>query len=266
PDMGSGHREMAWIYDEYRKYSEVARGVVTGKPLEIGGSAGRKEATGRGVVCTMAAAVRQLGMKDCTVAIQGFGNVGSYAALELAERGITVIAVGDARGNISNKSGLNIKELFTYYESNGTVVGFPGGEVLADVLTVQCDILIPCALDSVITAKNAHQIKAKLVIEGANGPTDPEADLILQSRGVFVVPDILANAGGVIVSYYEWVQNREGFYWSLKQVNDLLYEKLEASYVRVADMAKQRNVSMRRAAYCLALEKITNGMILRGVQ
>ena len=202
PAMGSGPREMAWIYDEYRKYSEVARGVVTGKPLEIGGSAGRKEATGRGVVCTMAAAVRQLGMKDCTVAIQGFGNVGSYAALELAERGITVIAVGDARGNISNKSGLNIKELFTYYESNGTVVGFPGGEVLADVLTVQCDILIPCALDSVITAKNAHQIKAKLVIEGANGPTDPEADLILQSRGVFVVPDILANAGGVIVSYY----------------------------------------------------------------
>ncbi len=266
PDVGTSAREMAWIYDEYRKYHDVARAVVTGKPIEIGGSLGRKEATGRGVVCTMLAATKQLGMKNVTVAVQGFGNVGSHAALDLAQRGIKVVAVSDVTGSIHNPKGLDVSALVKHCAKTGGIRGFKGAKAIDDVLTVPCDVLLPCALENVITAKNAAKIKARLIVEGANGPTTPEADRILDKRGVFVVPDILANAGGVIVSYFEWVQNREGFYWEEEDVNQRLFRKLEKAYALVAAMAKERKVTMRQAAYCIALEKITRGMTARGVQ
>jgi glutamate dehydrogenase (NAD(P)+) len=266
PDVGTSAREMAWIYDEYRKHCDVARAVVTGKPVEIGGSLGRKEATGRGVICTMLAAINQLGLKNVRVAVQGFGNVGSHAAIDLAERGITVVAVSDVTGGIHNPKGIDIAALVKHVAATGGVRGFKGAKPCADVLAVPCDVLLPCALENVITPKNAAKIQAKLIVEGANGPTTPEADAILEKRGIFVVPDILANAGGVIVSYFEWVQNREGFYWDEEEVNARLFKKLNQAYVRVAEMAARRRVSMRKAAYCLALEKIASGMVARGVQ
>ena len=266
PDMGSGAREMAWIYDEYRKGHTVARPVVTGKPLELGGSAGRREATGHGVVCILQAAMRQLGMTSPTIAIQGFGNVGGQAAVELAGLGYKVVAVGDARGAVGNPRGLDIAALSAHTARTGSVVDCPGTEAVADVLTVPCDVLLPCAMEHVITAANAPLIKARLIVEGANGPCEPDADRILSERGVFVVPDVLANAGGVIVSYFEWVQNREGFYWTLADVNARLAERLDDAYQRVAALAKERSISMRQAAYCLAIEKIASGMVLRGVQ
>ena len=266
PDVGTSAREMAWIYDEYRKHFPVARATVTGKPIEIGGSLGRTESTGRGVVCTMAAAAEQLGMKDLTVAIQGFGKVGSHAALELAERGIRVVAVSDVTGAVHNENGIDINALIEHHRQTKGVKGFSGADPIDDLITVPCDALLPCALSNAITRKNAEGVKARIVVEGANGPTTPTADLILAKRGIFVVPDILANAGGVIVSYYEWVQNREGFYWEEEEVNTRLYRRLEKAYKRVAEMAEQRKITMRQAAYCLALEKITQGMVARGVQ
>lgn len=266
PDMGSGAREMAWIYDEYRKGHAVARPVVTGKPIELGGSAGRREATGHGVVCVLQAALRQLGLTAPTIAVQGFGNVGGQAARELAALGYKVVAVADARGAVGNPRGLDIPALCAHQERTGWVSGFPGAEPVADVLAVTCDVLLPCAMEHVITAANAHLIRARLIVEGANGPCEPEADRILAERGVLVVPDVLANAGGVIVSYFEWVQNREGLYWSLADVNARLAERLEDTYQLVAALAAKRNISMRKAAYCMAIEKIAAGMVMRGVQ
>jgi glutamate dehydrogenase (NAD(P)+) len=266
PDMGSGAREMAWIYDEYRKGHAVARPVVTGKPIELGGSAGRREATGHGVVCILQAALRQLGLTAPTIAVQGFGNVGGQAARELAELGYKVVAVADARGAVGDPRGLDIPALCAHQERTGWVSGFPGAEPVADVLAVPCDVLLPCAMEHVITAANAHLIRARLIVEGANGPCEPEADRILAERGVLVVPDVLANAGGVIVSYFEWVQNREGLYWSLADVNARLAERLEDAYQRVAALAAKRSISMRKAAYCMAIEKIATGMVMRGVQ
>ncbi|MCK6487777.1 MAG: Glu/Leu/Phe/Val dehydrogenase [Planctomycetes bacterium] len=266
PDMGTGAREMAWIYDEYRKYNPVARAVVTGKPVGIGGSLGRTEATGRGVVCALLAAARRRGLSGYTVAIQGFGNVGAHAALDLAARGIRVVAVGDVAGAVHDPRGLDIPALVRHRDSTGAVAGFPGAEAIADPLTAPCDVLLPCALGGVITAANAEAIRASLVVEGANGPTTAEADAVLERRGVTVVPDILANAGGVVVSYFEWVQNREGFYWEEDEVNARMVRKLDKAFVQVAGMAEARGLSLRRAAYCLALERISQGMVARGAQ
>lgn len=266
PDMGTGAREMAWIYDEFRKHRDVARAVVTGKPIEIGGSLGRKEATGRGVVCAMLAATAQLGMKNYKVALQGFGNVGSHAALDLAGRGIKVVAVGDVTGSIHNPKGLDIQALVAHRDKTGGVRGFHGGKEAADVITIDCDVLLPCAIENAITGDNAGDVKARLVVEGANGPTTLEADRILARKKVLVVPDILANAGGVIVSYFEWVQNREGFYWEEEEVNNRLFRRLHKSYTRVAETALQKKITMRQAAYCLAIDKIIRGTIARGVQ
>ncbi|MCK4564937.1 MAG: Glu/Leu/Phe/Val dehydrogenase [Verrucomicrobia bacterium] len=266
PDMGTGAREMAWIYDEYRKHREVAKGVVTGKPVEIGGSLGRLAATGKGVVCTMLEAVRELGMEDYTDAVQGFGHVGSHAALDLWKRGVSIVAVGDVTGNIHNPEGLDIEELITYCKKKGGVKGFPGSTPLKNIISCQCDVLLPCAMENVIRGRNARHIKAKLVVEGANGPTTPNADSILEERGVTVVPDILANAGGVIVSYYEWVQNREGFYWEEADVEERLFKLLRKTYARVSDYANTNQVSLRTAAYSLALGKIAKAMVARGIQ
>ncbi|MBN2036683.1 MAG: Glu/Leu/Phe/Val dehydrogenase [Chitinispirillaceae bacterium] len=266
PDVGSGEREMAWIYDEYRKHHDSARGVVTGKPVYLGGSLGRREATGRGVVCTLLEAVRDARLENYTVAVQGFGNVGSHAALALAEKGVKIIAAGDVTGNIINTGGLDIPKLVEYCAMNGGVTGFPESEPLENIITCACDVLLPCALENAITRDNVQDVKAKIVVEGANGPTTPEADKILAENGITVVPDILANSGGVIVSYFEWVQNREGFYWEEEEVNRCLYLRLRKAYERVVAFSREHALSLREAAYCLALDKIVKAFISRGVQ
>ncbi|MCX6994038.1 MAG: Glu/Leu/Phe/Val dehydrogenase [Kiritimatiellaeota bacterium] len=267
PDMGTGAREMAWIYDEYRKYRDVARGVVTGKPIALGGSLGRKEATGRGVVCTMLEAVKDVGLENYTVAVQGFGNVGAHAAMDCFERGLKVVAIQDITGGTCNPEGLNVRELLKHRDQAGVIEGFPGGKPLADnIVSYPCDVFLPCAKENTITAENAAGVKAKLIVEGANGPTTPEADKILASHKIVLVPDILANAGGVIVSYFEWVQNREGFYWEEEDVNTRLFNRLRKAYAGVKEMAGAKKVSFRQAAYCIALEKIVQAMISRGVQ
>lgn len=267
PDMGTSAREMAWIYDEYRKHRDVARGVVTGKPIALGGSLGRREATGRGVVCAMLEAVKELGLKNYTVAVQGFGNVGSHAALELHAQGVKVVAVADIAGSVHSSRGLDIAALVKHRDATGGINGFPGAQPLTDdIVTYPCDVFLPCAKENTITAANAGEVKARLIAEGANGPTTPEADKILNDKGVLVVPDILANAGGVIVSYFEWVQNREGFYWEEEEVNTRLYNRLRKAYAKTRKFAKDKKMTMRQAAYCLALEKIVKSMIDRGVQ
>ncbi len=266
PDMGSGPREMAWIFDEYRKHRDSAHGVVTGKPIALGGSLGRKEATGRGVVCVMLEAAKELGLTRYTVGVQGFGNVGSHAALDLHERGIKVVAVHDITGSVQNPEGLDIPAMIKHRDRTGGIEGFPGGKPVDDFTATPCDVLLPCAKENMITADNAGAVKARLIVEGANGPTTPEADRILASRNILVVPDILANAGGVIVSYFEWVQNREGFYWEEEDVNNRLFTRLRKIFARVGKLAAQKQISLREAAYCLALDKIVRAMIDRGVQ
>jgi len=266
PDMGTSAREMAWIFDEYRKHRDSAYGVVTGKPIALGGSLGRKEATGRGVVCAMLEAVKELGLKNYTVGIQGFGNVGSHAALDIHARGIKVVAINDITGSVQNPNGLDIPAMIKHRDQTGGIDGFPGGKPLDDFTSYPCDVLLPCAKENMITADNAGGVKARLIVEGANGPTTPEADQILESKKVLIVPDILANAGGVIVSYFEWVQNREGFYWEEEDVNNRMFTRLRKAYARVRDIATQKKVSLRQGAYCLALEKIIRAMVDRGVQ
>lgn len=267
PDMGTGPREMAWVYDEFRKHSDVARGVVTGKPIEIGGSLGRKEATGRGVVYCMQEAMRDMKMKSGTVAVQGFGNVGMHAALDLETLGVKVVGISDMYGDLYNPHGIPVSKLIEYRDSHGgSIVGFPDAKKIDSVLTCDCDVLMPCAIENVITKANADKVQAKLIIEGANGPTTPEADEILKKKGVIIVPDILANAGGVIVSYFEWVQNREGFYWEESEVNEKLKTRLIKAYKRVEDMSKKLKITLRQAAYCLALDKFARGSIARGIQ
>ncbi len=266
PDMGSSAREMAWIYDEYRKYKDNARAVVTGKPIEIGGSLGRTEATGRGVVCAMLEAVEELGLSNYRVAIQGFGKVGSAAAVDCAQRGICVVGVGDVTGNVYNEKGLDIAQLVQYRDATGGVKGFPEGTAIDDIITCDCDVLLPCAMEHTIKPKNAVDIRAQLIVEGANGPTTTEADDILNKRGITIIPDILANAGGVIVSYYEWVQNRNGFYWEEEEVNEKLFKKMKKTYGRIRDFALEKKITRRSASYCLALNKIAIALVERGGQ
>ncbi len=266
PDMGTGEREMAWIYDEYRKHRDIARGVVTGKPIDLGGSLGRKQATGRGVVCVMLDAAHDMGLRDYTVAIQGFGKVGSHAAGMLHEKGIPLVAAGDITGNIANPRGLDIPALIEHVRQTGGVSGFAGATPIENVLTAPCDVLLPCALENVLDDHNAADVRARLIVEGANGPTTPEADAVFKAAGVTVVPDILANAGGVIVSYFEWVQNREGFYWDEADVNTRLFERMHKAYARVSAFAQEHKLSLRDASYCMAVEKISRAMLARGVQ
>jgi len=266
PDMGSSSREMAWIYDEYRKHHGAARAVVTGKPIELGGSLGRKEATGRGVICCLLQGAKDMQLKDYSVAIQGFGNVASYAAIELANQNIKVVAVSDTTGNIYNKDGINIPKLIEHKGRNGGVKGFGNAKPIQDIITCDCDVLLPCAKENAITQDNAKDIKAKLIVEGANGPTTPEADEILARNGTTIIPDILANAGGVVVSYYEWVQNREGFYWEENEITSKLYKRLTGSYQKIVKLSEENKISLRQAAYCIALKKIAIAMTARGVQ
>ncbi|MGC8569398.1 MAG: Glu/Leu/Phe/Val family dehydrogenase [Nitrososphaeria archaeon] len=271
PDVYTGPQHMAWIMDTYSILNgHLEPGVITGKPVEVGGSLGRNESTSRGVAIVVAEAAKKLGIKvkGATVAIQGFGNVGSNAALIMAkEYGMNVVAVSDSKGGIYNRNGLNVDEVLKEKEKSGTVTTYKNAEKISndDLLTLDVDVLVPAALEQVITEKNADKIKAKIIGEGANGPTTPEADEILYQKGVFVIPDILANSGGVTVSYFEWVQNLQRLQWSLEQVNKMLEERMVKSFNDVYDISKKYKVDMRTAALVLAVSRVAEAIKLRGI-
>lgn len=269
PDVNTNGQIMAWMVDEYNKISRIdSPGVITGKPLNIGGSKGRVAATGLGVAITVREAAKRIGLdlKDAKVAVQGFGNVGSYAALTLEEYGARVVAVSNSRTCIYNENGLNIKDLMEYNKNNSNIAGFPGSTEIDrnDILTLDVDILVPAALENVITSENADKIKAKVISEGANGPTTPEADEILDGKGIMVIPDILANAGGVTVSYFEWVQNLYGFYWTEEEVLKREEQLMVEAFDNVYEISKAHSVNMRTAAYMASVKRIAEAMKIKG--
>ena len=270
PDVNTNAQVMAWMMDTYSMHvGYTVPGVVTGKPISLGGSEGRNEATARGCIYTVVEAARHLGMDltRSTVAVQGFGNAGSIAAKLVADEGSTVVAVSDSTGGIHDPKGLDVAKVIAWKQEHGTVQGFPGATDItnAEVLEVECDILIPAALENQITSRNADRIKAKLVAEAANGPTTPDADLILHRNGVFMIPDILCNAGGVTVSYFEWVQDLNRDHWSEKVVNEKLREIMVRAFGETLDMAKREEVDMRTAAYLLAVKRVADAMEMRGL-
>jgi glutamate dehydrogenase (NAD(P)+) len=271
PDMGTGPREMAWLMDEYSKaHGMTVNSVVTGKPIVLGGSLGRTEATGRGVMVSALAAMQKLKINpfQATCAVQGFGNVGSWAALLLEERGLKIIAISDHTGAFYNDRGINIQEAVAYRDSNnGNLEGFTGGDKLEnamDLLTLEVDVLVPAAVEDVITVHNANDIKAKLIVEGANGPTSAKADAIINEKGIMAVPDILANAGGVTVSYFEWVQNRLGYKWTADRVNRRSDRIMKDAFDNVYEASKKYDVPMRIAAYIVAIDKVAKTYTYRG--
>ena len=270
PDVNTNERVMAWVMDTYSMHvGHTTTAVVTGKPVEMGGSLGRREATGRGCMIVTTDALEHLGMKvqNSTVAIQGFGNVGSIAALLLEQQGAKIVGIGDRDAAFHNAKGINVGEAIEYARVNKSLKGFKGGDAIsgAELLTLDVDVLLPAALESVITTKNAHDIRAKVVCEGANGPTTAAADSILDEKGIFVIPDILANAGGVTVSYFEWVQDRGGYFWDEKTVNDRLREIMRRSFADVLALSKTHKVNMRTAAYMLSISRVAAVHRLRGI-
>ncbi len=270
PDMGTGPREMAWLMDEFsRAKGMTTNAVVTGKPIVLGGSLGRSEATGRGVMVSTLAAMEKLRINPyhATCAVQGFGNVGSFASLLLEERGVKIVAISDLSGAYYNESGINIKEAINYRnENDGTLDQFGGAEKIegADLLTLEADVLVPAATEDVINMTNSDKIKVKLIVEGANGPTSAKADQVINDKGIMVVPDILANAGGVTVSYFEWVQNRLGYKWTGERVNRRSDRIMKDAFDNVYKISKEYNVSMRIAAYIVAIDKVAKTYKWRG--
>jgi glutamate dehydrogenase (NAD(P)+) len=268
PDVNTNGQVMTWIFDEYSKSHGYTPACVTGKPLEMGGSLGREQATGRGVSLMVREAARDLGfdLRGLRVAIQGFGNVGSNAAQLIAALGCSIVAVSDVNGGVYNAQGLNVGDLRAHVKAKGTVAGFSGAKKLsnADLLECDCDVLVPAALECVLHAGNAPRVKAKLIVEGANLPTTPSADTILEQKRVTVVPDILANAGGVTCSYFEWAQNLQQVFWDEERVNRDLEQIMVKAYQEVAARARQQNLSMRTAAYCIAVERVARVEKLRG--
>ena len=270
PDVNTNEQVMAWIMDTYSMHvRQTVTAVVTGKPLDLGGSRGRREATGRGLMIVCDRAIRRLGLsRDATrIIIQGFGNVGSNAALLMHREGYKIIGVDEFDGGLYNPKGLDIPALASWRAANGTVQGFPGAEPVAarDLLTMPCDILLPAATENQITSHNVDRIQARIVCEGANGPTTAAADEVLQQKGIFVIPDILANAGGVTVSYFEWVQDRQGYFWKEEQVNDQLQHIMESSFDDVVAYAERHQVHNRIAAYMLAIDRVAFAIKLRGI-
>jgi len=270
PDVGTNPQVMAWIMDTYsmgRGYSVPA--VVTGKPIEIGGSKGRFEATGRGCMISALLAAKHLGIniKEANVAVQGFGNVGAAAAKLLAGEGCRVIATSDSRGGVYNSKGLDVDKLLAYKRETSSVIDFKDTETItnAELLGLQCDILVPSALGDQITEANAASVKARAIIEGANGPMTPKADRILCDKGTLVVPDVLANMGGVVVSYLEWVQGLQNFFWDESEVNDYLQKIMTNAFAEVLEISQYEKVDMRAAAYMLSLRRIATAMCLRGI-
>jgi glutamate dehydrogenase (NAD(P)+) len=258
---------MGWIMDEYSKYAGFSPAVVTGKPLHLFGSPGREAATGRGVTIVLDEALADQSRKlpGSTVAIQGFGNVGSHAARQIAARGGKVVAVGDHAGGVANSKGIDVEALSAWVREHRTVKGFDGGDAFdgPEVLTWEADVLIPAALGDVLTGENARQVRAELIVEGANAPTTPEADEIFRERGIVVVPDILANAGGVTVSYFEWVQNIQQFRWELQRVNDELDRTMKRAHAAVRDVAREKKVDLRTAALVLAIRRVGEAAMAR---
>lgn len=270
PDMGTGQREMAWMMDQYsRAVGTTVNGMVTGKPLVLGGSLGRVEATGRGVMVTAFAAMERMKINPykATVAVQGFGNVGSNAAKLMEERGCSIVAISDLSGAYHNENGIDIQAAIQYRDThNGHLEGFSGAEKIdpAELLTLNVDVLVPAATEDVINLGNANNIKAKLIVEGANGPTAARADEIINDKGTVVVPDILANAGGVTVSYFEWVQNRLGYKWTEERVNRRSDRIMKEAFDKVYQTSQEYNVSMRIAAYIVAIDKVAKTYKWRG--
>ena len=270
PDVGTSPREMAWIFDTYsmnKGYSVL--GVVTGKPLEVGGSVGRVEATARGAAFCVREALRKedLSIKDRKVAVQGFGNVGSNLAVILADQGATIVALSDSGGGVYNADGIDVRAALDHKGASGSLDGLSGTESITneELLLVDCDVLAPCALEQVITGENADQVKASIVCEGANGPVTPEADQILDSRGVLVLPDVLANAGGVVVSYFEWVQGLQEYFWKESEVNAKLNDIITRAFAETWRTHEERSLPMRKAAYALAVGRVAEATTTRGL-
>lgn len=269
PDMNTGGREMAWITHEYgRLKGGIFPGVITGKPLELGGSQGRTPATGWGVMITCMLALKKLGLDPKTIscAVHGFGNVGSWGAKFLYEQGLKIVAIGDHTGAYYNADGLDIPAAFAHREAHKSLEGFTGGSKITNeaLLELDVDVLAPCAIENCITSDNVNNIKAKVIVEGANGPIAAEADAVINSKGIFVVPDILANAGGVTISYLEWCQNRFGYYYSEKQIFDMAEPMMENAFERVYNSHKKHNCPMRLAAYAVAVERVSGGIRMQG--
>jgi glutamate dehydrogenase (NAD(P)+) len=269
PDVNTNAKVMTWFMDEYSRKHGYTPAIVTGKPVSLGGSKGRESATGLGVFLTTRHACRDHGvmLKDGKVVIQGFGNVGSWVASYLHEGGAKIIAVADADGAVRNDKGLDVYALLKWTRENKSVNGFPGGDSFPKdkIFSIPCDILIPAAMNGVITEANVNEINAKLVVEGANNPINPHADHILAEKKIPVVPDILANAGGVTVSYFEWTQNLQQFYWEEKEVQQKLENVMDKAYLEVSDMARKRSVNMRTAAFMVAIQRVYEAVQLRGI-
>jgi glutamate dehydrogenase (NAD(P)+) len=270
PDVNTNGQIMAWIMDTYsmnQGYSIPA--VVTGKPIHIGGSLGRDDATARGALYVTRQALKELNMpsEGCSVVIQGFGNAGYHSARLMAADGHKILAVSDSRGGIYNKNGLDWAQVLAHKQETGSVVGFPGADVVSneEILEIPCDVLIPAALENVITEKNAGRIHAKLIVEDANGPTTPEADAILDDKGIVVLPDILANAGGVTVSYFEWVQDLQDFFWDVDEIHNRLERIMNKSFADTLTLAKENKVNMRTGAYMLAVQRVASATATRGI-
>jgi len=270
PDVGTNEQVMAWMMDTYSMHMrQTVTAVVTGKPVNMGGSRGRREATGRGVMIVCDQAIKKLGMsrESTRVIVQGFGNVGSNAAKLMSDAGYKVIGIGEWDGGLYNRNGIDIDALIEHRQRNNTINGFKGAEPMstADLLVTDCDILIPAATENVITSKNVNNIKAKIIAEGANGPTTAPADEVLADKKVFVIPDILANAGGVTTSYFEWVQDRQGYFWKESVVNDQLETIMVESFDEVVRYAETHGVNNRIAAYMLAIDRVAFTIKQRGI-
>ena len=270
PDVNTNERVMAWVMDTYSmRVGHTVTAVVTGKPVEMGGSLGRREATGRGCTIVTKEALAHLGMpaKGSTVAIQGFGNVGSVAADLMRKEGMSVVAIGDRSGGVYNKGGIDVPDAIAWVKTRGSLDGYAKGDRVTndELLTLDVDVLVPAALENVITTKNADKIRARVICEGANGPTTAAADALLDDKGIFVIPDILANAGGVTVSYFEWVQDRGGYFWSEATVNERLTEIMTRSFHDVLKLSQQHKVNLRTAAYMLSISRVSTVHKLRGI-
>lgn len=270
PDMNTNEQTMAWIMDTYSMHSRhTVNAVVTGKPVALGGSEGRREATGRGLLFTVDEAIKALKLKpkETSVIVQGSGNVGGIGASLMYEKGYKIVGISDISGGIYNSNGLKIPEVLEYLKSTRSLEGYPDADPVGneELLELECDVLAPCATENQITLDNAHKVKCKILAEGANGPTTPKADEVLYDKGVFVIPDILANAGGVTVSYFEWVQDRIGYFWREKEVNERLQEAMVASFNELKGFSERHKVDTRTAAYMMAIDRVAYHTKMRGI-
>lgn len=270
PDVGTTPQIMAWFMDTYSMHvRQSTPGVVTGKPVELGGSRGRVEATGRGVVLCAVDQLEEMkiDVRSTSAIVQGFGNVGSVSAKMFAERGVRIVGISDVSGGYYNRGGIDVTAALAHARAHHSLEGFRGGERMSNsqLLEQPCDVLVPAALEDQITLENAGRIAARVIVEGANGPTRPEADRVLAEKGIVVVPDIIANAGGVIVSYFEWCQDRAGLFWKEADVNERLGDQLIGNFRLVRELAKERRISLRTAAYVIAIDRVVRAMRLRGI-